>query len=93
MRYCATRKVSSFGNLRTNEVWDSRPDSKSFVATYFPGAHRPDLKAIIAYGDHRRSFRASGRTASETDAEAPPSIDEWENEGRAPSVARSRRWA
>jgi hypothetical protein len=65
-------------------------DWKGFVATYFPATRRHNFKAIIAYSDYTRSFRVNGRSTSKPDAEAP-SIEEWENEGGAPSVAPARR--
>jgi hypothetical protein len=64
-------------------------DWERFAATYFPVAGRHNLEAIRAYSDYKRSFRPGKQSASGPDAEAP-SIEEWENEGGAPSMARSR---
>ena len=68
---------------------DEELDWKSFVATYFSGTRRHNFKPIIAYSDYRRSLRVSQHSATEPDAEAP-SIQEWENEGGAPSVGTRR---
>jgi hypothetical protein len=50
---------------------DEGLDSKSFVATYFPGTRRHNFKAIIAYSGYRSALRASPQSASELDLEAP----------------------
>lgn len=50
---------------------DEELDWKSFVGTFFPGAHRHNFEAIIAYSDYRRSFRVSRRSASENLPAAP----------------------
>jgi hypothetical protein len=64
-------------------------DWESFVATYFPGSRRHNLKALVAYGDYKHPFRLGGERASEATAnvEAPlvevSSVEAWENEGGA----------
>jgi hypothetical protein len=69
---------------------DEELDWKSFVATYFPGTGRHNLKPIVAYGDYKRSFRLSKQSARERDADAP-SIEDWENEGGSPSAFHAPR--
>jgi hypothetical protein len=65
-------------------------DWQAFSTAYFPGSHRHNLKAIVAYGVYRRSLGAGEQQPSQaarmkadavsTEARA---FDEWEGEGGA----------
>lgn len=68
---------------------DEDLDWKSFVAKYFPGTRRHNFRAIVAYSDYKRFFHPNRGSASEQNTDAP-SIEEWENEGGAPSVSDTR---
>jgi hypothetical protein len=57
--------VASAADSVSRGTRDEELDWKGFVATCFPGTRRHNFKAIIAYSDYRRSFRVSGRSASE----------------------------
>jgi len=66
-------------------------DWEDFLAAYFPGSRRHDLKAITAYAAYRRSRLADEQSATEParlkDAERisteATSVEAWEDEGGA----------
>ena len=59
-------------------------DWEAFAAGYFPGRHKHDLEALVAYGAYRRGegFRAAENVmvaeGNESDSEA---LEVWEYEG------------
>lgn len=64
-------------------------DWQGFVAAYFPGSRRHDLKAITAYAAYKRSGVVDEQPATESarlnEAEriGPTSVEDWEDEGGA----------
>ena len=66
-------------------------DWQGFVAAYFPGSRRHDLRAITAYAAYKRSRVFDEQSATEAarlkDAEgissAATSVEAWEDEGGA----------
>jgi hypothetical protein len=63
-------------------------DWEGFLAAYFPGSRRHNLKAMAAYGAYKRSRPVDKQSATEAVhlkeaaiAEAATSVEAWENEG------------
>lgn len=72
-------------------------DWQAFSAAYFPRSRRHDLKAIVAYGEYRRTRAARQQQASaaarfEPDAisSEAASVGTWEDEGGASLRPRLR---
>ena len=70
-------------------------DWEAFSAGYFPGRHKHDLEALVAYGAYRRGegFRAAENvTVAERDASDSEALEVWEYEGgRVASGTRATR--
>jgi hypothetical protein len=78
-------------NVGTHSTTVPDLDWQGFVAAYFPGSRRHDLKAITAYAAYRRSRVLDEQSATEAarlkDAEGisteATSVEAWEDEGGA----------
>jgi hypothetical protein len=71
-------------------------DWEAFTAGYFPGRHKHDHEALVAYGAYRRgegSPAAENITVAERHGSDPEALEAWEDEGgsvvqRGPAVTR-----
>ena len=89
---------------RDQEAWNlprrsAEPDScaagpggldwERFLAAYFPGSRRHDLRAITAYAAYKRSRGVDEEPVTETarlnevERIGPTSVEDWEDEGGA----------
>jgi len=60
-------------------------DWEAFSTGYFPGRHKHDLEALVAYGAYRRGEGAPAENAEDEDA-----LEAWEDEGGMVSLAYGR---
>jgi hypothetical protein len=77
--------VSAERNVHGTRPFGDVPPSQEldwdgFVAAFFPGSRRHDLKALAAYGAYKRSQGVADNSRISTPA---GSIERWEDEGGA----------
>ena len=56
-------------------------DWQQFTAKHFPGRHRHDFEALIAYGAYRRSSPIEGARRAQNGGAESTALEAWEDEG------------
>ena len=66
-------------------------DWEAFTASFFPGRHKHDHEALLAYGAYRRGEGSPAGTVPGADVEDADALEAWEDEGGMLSLATADR--